>query len=45
MTSAGDILPPLVREVHPLQPWATAIGEKEELDDVGAAVLAIGGVL
>ena len=45
MTSAGDILPPLVREVHPLQPIAVVFGAVAFLVAVGAAVLAIGGVL
>ena len=41
----GDLMPDPVREVHPLQPWATAIGVVAVLVAVGAAVLAIGGVL
>jgi len=41
----GDLMPDPVREVHPLQPIATVFGAVAVLVAVGAAVLAIGGVL
>lgn len=45
MTCAGDVLPPLRREVHPLQVVTVGVGVFAFGVAVVAVALAIGGVL